>query len=532
MAAHHAESIQTQLFAMAEGEVVAQDLLGEGAHGSVFAGWLRGPGDLLRRVALKVPKAVALADPEMRARLADEVRLGALVEHPGVVRYHGVTLSEDGVQAVVLGLVDGEDLGPCLTREGALPPSVVCEAGARIADALDHIHSARGPDGQHLELVHRDLKPANLRLTPDGRCVLLDLGIATARSDIRAAETQHGFFGSAGYMAPERLTGGDGAPSDVFSLGVVLWEMATGRPLGIHAEFDEEDHLAWVQLRLGQLSHEAEALLEPIRACLAYAPEDRPTAAELSAWLGALRLKGPTLRAWACRRVQRLKLSAPPEAWTAAWRGSLEPETERVGASSAASTVSGSLPRPRMATFALAAVAVLAPMSATAAWWLAPGEPESVATTAIPDASPIPSEDAPRVVQPPATAPAPPDPPAERRPTRTAKQSRTVSTPKPSPAPEVEPSPPEEEQPPPAPVPPSGWLRVEGDAHSVRVVGPDGQIAVPGRVPVGAYAVASVTFGTRTVLGLPAWTAHVSPDGTAVFSCRSSFDSCTTRESP
>ena len=519
----HAEPPLATRIALPECEVVVQDLLGEGSHGRVHAGWLRGPGPLLRRVALKIPTEVATRDPDLLVRLRDEVRLGALVDHPGVVRYRGIATFEDNLPVVILALVDGEDLGPLLTRVGALAPSLVGQVGSQVADALHHLHHATGPDGRSLELVHRDLKPANLRLTPGGRCVLLDLGIARARTDCRAAATQHGCFGSAGYMAPERAAGVASAAVDIFSLGVVLWEMAAGRPLGMHAQLEADDHRAWVDLRMGQLPDAAQALVAPIRACLAHAPEARPTASELCTWLEGLRLDGPTLRTWARAHVQTPALSSPPSEWSRTWSTDREPETEpQVAIPQEA--VPG---RRRTPSLVVAAAALLVPLTATGAWWLvAPPTPQAVPVqpSVSPTARPTPP--------PPKTAPpSEPDPPHVPAKATGRTPARRPARRPPAPAP-PEPAAPEPAAPEPAAPQPTGTLVVHGDAKAVRVVDHTGAAAAPGTVVVGTYSVERVTFDDRVVEGIDAWTVRVTLGGTAVISCQSAFSSCTTRESP
>jgi serine/threonine protein kinase len=183
----------------------------------------RAPDDSV--VVLKRPHS---PDAQAAVRLRDEARLGARLLHPGIVET--LDLFEEGGQPVlVVAFVDGPSL-ELLRGLGPLPAPAVARVGRQIADALDALHNADDESGRPLEILHRDVTPGNIVIGKDGDARLIDLGIA--RFDERQAErTQEGFIrGTMRYIAPELLAGDDYSPaSDLWSLGIVLWEAAIGR---------------------------------------------------------------------------------------------------------------------------------------------------------------------------------------------------------------------------------------------------------------------------------------------------------------
>ena len=183
-----------------------------------------------RDVAIKLLDFEAARQPE-RLRLFElEARAASAVNHPAIVGVHDVGREGD-VPYVVLELVEGETLQRRLAR-GRLPQRRAVEIAIQIAHGLAAAHAR--------SILHNDLKPPNIILTRDGRVKILDFGLAGLRGGAvpdrvlpeqdRATVTQS-LFGTAGYIAPERVEGA--APdvrSDLFSLGVVLYEMLAGAP--------------------------------------------------------------------------------------------------------------------------------------------------------------------------------------------------------------------------------------------------------------------------------------------------------------
>jgi serine/threonine protein kinase len=187
-----------------------------------------------REVAIKVLPAERLSDERRRARFVREARTASALSHPNIVTVHEIESAGD-VDFIVMELVPGETLSRIL-RRGALPAGEALRIAIPVADALAAAHAAG--------IVHRDLKPGNVMVTPDGTVKVLDFGLAklvrgeSANSDESTATVAPeaprsrpgSTMGTAGYMSPEQATGSDvDARSDIFSFGVLLYEMVTGR---------------------------------------------------------------------------------------------------------------------------------------------------------------------------------------------------------------------------------------------------------------------------------------------------------------
>jgi serine/threonine-protein kinase len=197
--------------------------LGAGGMGVVY----RAHDDRLERdVAIKVLPAGALADDAQRRRFHREALALSRLNHPGVATVHEFD-REGGADFIVMELVAGDTLAARL-KNGALPAEQVADFGIQIAEALEAAHESG--------VFHRDLKPGNIVVSEKGRVKVLDFGLAKLVQpgvDTRASTVLtagDAVAGTLAYMAPEQLLGeAVDATSDVFSLGVVLYEMATGR---------------------------------------------------------------------------------------------------------------------------------------------------------------------------------------------------------------------------------------------------------------------------------------------------------------
>ncbi len=179
--------------------------------------------ELGREVAIKVMRTRHTQDHEAVARLAREARTVARLEHPHIVALHAVKRLSDDSLALVMQLVPGKTLKQTLKHEGAFTPDRVERVLRDIARALAYAH-ARG-------IVHRDVTPENIFLdAASGRALLSDFGIAISREADTSLTAAGAAIGTPTYMSPEQIDGAHvDCRSDLYSLGLVAWEMLTGR---------------------------------------------------------------------------------------------------------------------------------------------------------------------------------------------------------------------------------------------------------------------------------------------------------------
>jgi eukaryotic-like serine/threonine-protein kinase len=194
--------------------------LGSGGMGEVWKARDTGTG---RDVAIKVLNPGAAGDPDRLARFVMEAKAASSLQHPNILAIHEVGESSAGPY-IVMEYVDGDTVRSLLSS-GSLPLSQAVNIVTQAADGVAHAH-ARG-------IVHRDLKPENLMVARNGSVKILDFGLAKLlhpEGSGDTARTAAGMVvGSAGYLSPEQLRGEKASErSDVFSLGVVFYEMATG----------------------------------------------------------------------------------------------------------------------------------------------------------------------------------------------------------------------------------------------------------------------------------------------------------------
>jgi serine/threonine-protein kinase len=201
------------------------DRLGAGGMGEV---WLARDTRLGRKVALKTLLAEFAGDEERRRRFEEEARTVAALNHPNIVTLHSVE-HEDGVRFLTMEYVQGKTLD-ALIPAGGLDARTFFDLAVPLTEAVAVAHRRN--------IAHRDLKPGNVMVTGDGRVKVVDFGLATDRGLVEvdspssiADQTQEGMLvGTVPYMSPEQLRGKRADRcSDVFALGVVLYEMLTGR---------------------------------------------------------------------------------------------------------------------------------------------------------------------------------------------------------------------------------------------------------------------------------------------------------------
>ncbi|MDP2309152.1 MAG: protein kinase [Pseudomonadota bacterium] len=492
-------------------------LLGEGAFGAVYLARAVG-GGIQREVAIKVLHRDRASNPALVGRLRDEARMLALIRHRAIIRVDDL-IELDGDWSIVMEYVEGCDVA-ALLGPGALPPSVALAIAEEVANALHAACHQPGPDGRPLRLIHRDIKPGNVRITAQGEVKLLDFGVARAEFAEREAGTTQTGFGTLTYMAPERFEGKDSHASDIYALGVFLFEMLTGvTPGKTAADRDRQppgsryaEH--WAVLR--EVSPDLEALVAQM---MAYEPEHRPVARDCARALSDRRgaLRGEHIEDWAGRTVPDLLRAGGGAPRPNDRTGTILTERSRVPAAERERSTVRVLPwlAGGVASVLLFGLVVVAAGGAT--WWaLSPAEvPAPVVAAPVPEvvvkpiATKEPVEVAP-LSAPPKTAPA-------RARLTTSGPAETVAAAVPVAKAAV---PPAIAFAPPAST--SGRLRLDGDAVQVTLAGQGGRVSA-GSVPAGSYT-AEVTFASGTSVTIRNIT--VSPDRVTVLTCKADFGNC------
>ncbi|HSF43745.1 MAG TPA: protein kinase [Thermoanaerobaculia bacterium] len=324
--------------------------IGSGGMGVVYAAW---DERLERRVALKKIRPDAAGAPLQRDRFRREARAVARLNHPAIVQIHDLLETPDG-DWIVLEHVEGTSLARRL-RQGPLRPDEVVSLARDILGALEEAHTHG--------FLHRDLKSENVMLTPSGRAKVLDFGLAKLFEKASPEESTHltdGIVGTYRAMSPEQANGLPLGPrSDLFSLGVLLYEAATGT-----SPFQADTP---VEILTRVCTHQP----EPVH-------ERRPEIPQpLSRWIDALLEKDPERRPRSAREaaasLASLDLPEPPSAMAERFRSNLEETTVEAGLTArgpvSASSVSPyrSLPRPRQ-RLAWAAAALLGAAGIAIAW--------------------------------------------------------------------------------------------------------------------------------------------------------------------
>lgn len=298
--------------------------LGRGGMGVVY---LAEQMSLGRRVAIKALPASSVPDAKARARFQREARLAANLAHPGIIPIHAVG-EERGVPWFAMHLVEGVGLDQLVAalaagaspdpdghglpglvrrlRAGPVPhgapaarrPSFFREVALLAAQAADAIHHAHRQG-----VLHRDVKPANLLLDGEGRVWVGDFGLAKAMTDADLTGSND-VVGTLRYLAPERFDGGSDERSDIYGLGLVLYELATGRPAFVE---ESRSRLLSAILNQGVPAPRLAAPTVPVdleriiqRACARRAADRHGDAAELAidlrAFAGAGAVSAATLR--------------------------------------------------------------------------------------------------------------------------------------------------------------------------------------------------------------------------------------------
>jgi len=244
--------------------------LGGGGMGLVYSAW---DERLERRVALKQLRPERGADAERRQQLRREARMSARLDHPAIVQVYDLLETAEG-DWIVMQYVAGTTLAQRLREQGRLPPPQVIAVGREVLGALEHAHR-RG-------MLHRDLKTENVMLAPDGRAMVLDFGLAKLVDPPPGLASAHtgAIVGTYRSMSPEQANGfALDARSDLFSLGVLLYETATGSsPFQGESPVDTMSRVCTLQQ---PPAHEVESAVPPalsafVDALLEKDPSRRP----------------------------------------------------------------------------------------------------------------------------------------------------------------------------------------------------------------------------------------------------------------
>jgi hypothetical protein len=282
------------------------------ATGGMAAVWRARDEVLARRVAVKILREDLATEPGFAERFQREAVAAARLNHPNVISVFD-TGQEDGVRYIVMEHFEGQSLGAVLGREAPLEPDRAVSLTRPILSALAAAHRSG--------LVHRDVKPANI-LVGGGVVKVTDFGIAKAAFDTRELTTTGALIGTARYLSPEQVQGGEvDQRSDLYSAGVVLFEMLTGRP-----PFEAATELATAMMRLTREPPEPRALRPGIPSglqqvvlkAMARDPHGRFPTAE--AMLAALERHSPESAPPPTRPMSPVARQASPEHRDSAFR--------------------------------------------------------------------------------------------------------------------------------------------------------------------------------------------------------------------
>jgi serine/threonine-protein kinase len=277
--------------------------LGRGAMGEVYR------ADDLRvghPVALKLLAVPGPGEKELLRRFVVEVRLTRHIAHPNVCRVYDIGEAE-GWHYLSMEYVDGETLGSLLRRIGRMPPEKATDIARQLCAGLAAAHD--------VGVLHRDIKPSNIMIDGRGRVRLMDFGLAVAAGEALTGE----IAGTPAYMSPEQLVGDRvNEQSDLYALGLIFYELFTGRPLFPVGSLEDRLHYG-IDPPLGDALREFGGGIDGIvRACLARAPENRPVSAQAL----ATEIPGGDLLT---RAAAEGRLLAPDMLAAAGQKGSLSP---------------------------------------------------------------------------------------------------------------------------------------------------------------------------------------------------------------
>ncbi len=218
---------------LADGRYTLRDRLKRTGMAEVWLAEQRGVHGFSKTVIVKMIHPDLNEQHEARTRFFDEARFASKIRHPNVVEIYDFG-EQDGIFYLVMEYIQGYDLEAlieqCKKKQSSIPIALICRLMADAAKGLQIIHTIRDDRGQFLELVHRDISPQNLVVASSGVIKIIDFGVVKARE--KSSRTRTGVIvGKLQYMSPEQLSSEElDARSDVFSLGLVMFELLTLEP--------------------------------------------------------------------------------------------------------------------------------------------------------------------------------------------------------------------------------------------------------------------------------------------------------------
>ena len=215
------------------GTYVVYEQIGKGGMATVHRAEMREPNGKVRQIALKRLLPKAAAHKEIVASFLQESKLLEALHHPGIME----TFESGkvfGHYFIAMEYIPGPTLrelvAQCGMTVGAVPEPITLNIAAQLCDALDHAHTKKDPKGRSLGIIHRDISPANIILSTDGIVKLIDWGLAKAQLNKEDTGETH-IKGKYGYVAPEYLEGRLSARSDLWAVGIIMYELLTSRRL-------------------------------------------------------------------------------------------------------------------------------------------------------------------------------------------------------------------------------------------------------------------------------------------------------------
>jgi eukaryotic-like serine/threonine-protein kinase len=257
-------------------QVITQ--LSMGGMAELFLGFTSGPGGFRKYVAIKRILPDVRTNEQFERMFLDEARITAAFNHPNIAQVYELGQEEDGL-FLAMEFIAGQNLDQltlaCQQRQEPVPLGFSTGVVRDVCQALHYAHTFMDPSGRPSPVIHRDVAQKNIMVTYDGVVKLLDFGIAKARNSLE--RTSAGMVkGTAGYMSPEQVRGEklDGR-SDVFSVGVVLWELITGARL-FAGKTEREEMVNILEARIPPPRHRSRLVSDELSAIILKALERNP----------------------------------------------------------------------------------------------------------------------------------------------------------------------------------------------------------------------------------------------------------------